>query len=63
MRERFKFFCAHCDTIFHAGINAAWDILHRAEGTLSSPYTGVVGRLLVVPEAQLFLSRHGQGSQ
>jgi IS605 OrfB family transposase len=52
-RQRHRFYCPHCGFTLHADLNAAFNILHRAEETMLSEPKGLgSGLKSTSPEAQ-----------
>ncbi len=59
-RQRHRFYCPACSTVYHADLNAAINILRRADETLRLRLEGgVVGRPSVVPLQRLAVLPEG----
>jgi transposase len=62
VREWQRFVCPHCGFTSHADLNAAFNILHRAEPLLSEPLGLGSGLPSTSPETQTVLSVMGKPS-
>jgi putative transposase len=62
-RQRHRFYCPHCGFTLHADLNAAFNILHRAEETMLSEPKGLgSGLKSTSPEAQTVKAVMGKPS-